>query len=110
MGKGNKKANVQSQPAVKRKRCFFDLEVDNKKFGRLIFTLYNDVTPLTSENFRCLCTGSRMQGKKRLHYIGSSFHRIIPGFVIQGGDFTKGNGTGGMSIYGGGMFPDENFT
>ncbi|KAK2782584.1 peptidyl-prolyl cis-trans isomerase cpr6 [Emmonsiellopsis sp. PD_33] len=93
-----------------RPRVFFDLAIGNKPEGRVVFELFSDVVPKTAENFRALCTGEKGQGKsgKPLSYKGSIFHRIIKQFMIQGGDFTMFNGTGGESIYGE-KFDDENF-
>jgi len=91
-------------------KVYFDMSVGGVPAGRVVMELFADVTPKTAENFRALCTGELGIGKsgKPLHYKGSSFHRVIPGFMCQGGDFTAGNGTGGESIYGV-KFPDENF-
>mmetsp|Transcript_6628 Transcript_6628/g.14445 ORF Transcript_6628/g.14445 Transcript_6628/m.14445 type:complete len:174 (-) Transcript_6628:104-625(-) len=91
-------------------KVFFDMTIGGAAAGRITMTLRKDVVPKTAENFRALCTGEKGQGKsgKPLHFKGSSFHRVIPGFMCQGGDFTRGNGTGGESIYGT-KFPDENF-
>jgi len=92
-------------------QCFFDLTIGGSPAGRVTFNLYDDVTPKTCANFRSLCKGDssrRAKTGEKLHFKGSGFHRVIKDFMLQGGDFTAHNGTGGESIYGE-TFRDENF-
>ncbi|CAB3996223.1 Peptidyl-prolyl cis-trans isomerase D [Paramuricea clavata] len=102
---------VNTQEKKENPRCFFDVTIGDKPEGRIYFELFADVCPKTAENFRSLCVGDKGIGQstgKPLHFKGCPFHRIIKGFMIQGGDFSNQNGTGGESIYGE-KFEDENF-
>lgn len=87
---------------------FFDITIGDKPAGRIEMELFADTCPKTAENFRELSVGTKNKDGKALHFKGSSFHRVIPKFMCQGGDFTRGNGTGGESIYGD-RFADETF-
>jgi len=104
------KGSSQSKQSNRNPLVFFDMDIGGRGGGMVVMELFMDTVPRTAENFRALCTGEkgRGSGRKPLHYKGSSFHRVIPGFMCQGGDFTNGDGTGGESIYGA-KFRDENF-
>ncbi|CAE7357561.1 CPR6 [Symbiodinium sp. KB8] len=103
-------AEVQYARRVVNPRVYLEVSIGTQAAGRMEFELYADSSPKTAENFRCLCTGEKGHSNTgvKLHYKHSTFHRLIRGFMVQGGDITAGDGTGGCSIYGP-SFPDENF-
>ncbi len=106
----SKKFYMQNTPSLRdNMKCYFDVSINNSMKGRIVFTLFAKDCPRTALNFYHLCKGDRSdESGKKLHYKGSKFHRVIPGFMSQGGDILNGNGTGSVSIYGK-TFGDENF-
>lgn len=101
---------LELAPVVPNPIVFMDIKIGGELVGRMVIELFAHLVPKTAENFRALCTGEKGMGKLGfpLHYKKTPIHRVIPGFFVQGGDFTHGNGTGGESIYGA-PFPDEGF-
>lgn len=100
---------TEEEPEITH-RVFLDIDIDKQRLGRIVIGLYGQVVPKTVENFRALCTGEKGESASgvKLHYKGTPFHRIVSGFVIQGGDIVHRDGKASESIYGG-TFPDENF-
>lgn len=101
LGKGPS-VSIEEASTPGNPKVFFDITIGGESAGRVEMELFARVCPKTVENFRCLCTGEMGRGRsgKALHFKDSIFHRVIPGFMCQGGDFTLGNGMGGESIYG----------
>ena len=99
------------RPPNNNDEVFFDIDVNGQYIGRITFELYSE-TPKTSANFKALCTGEKgisPTSGKPLHYKGSKFHKLYTDYILQGGDYTRGDGRGGESIYEGNYFEDENF-
>lgn len=88
---------------------FMDISIGGVEIGRMKFELFANKTPKTAENFRQLCTGEFRKDGKPIGFLNAPFHRVIKDFMVQGGDFVKGDGTGCLSIYGN-TFPDENLS
>ncbi|CEG68369.1 hypothetical protein G6F70_000074 [Rhizopus microsporus] len=98
----------KSSTQVERPVVFFDISIGDVPVGRMKMELFSDIVPKTAENFRQLCTGEYKVNGVPQGYKNCLFHRVIKDFMVQGGDFLKGDGTGSLSIYGD-KFPDENF-